>query len=311
MTSYYRALVIVVVLSVLKVTSGTTDTCRSIPFCTECPYNDENKPVCTKCSLGFGLDEATGGSPYQGDGRPCKLCSTNEGCVLCEKLSRCTRCKFAGGHGPDLNGVGTCSACIENCRYCGKSGGGKCDRCNVGYVLNADKTECTKCSIENCRNCDYSASSNKCDQCDYGYFIGNSGSQCFECPLNCHRCENANSCLLCKDGYFPTALTGSCEACVDNCVKCGSASTCRACKRGFYKTDDDKCSPCGQNCADCDSNGKCRRCVKGDMPPSGKCDCSQNCANCEKSGPGKCDKCRDGYTLTNGNICSRRDRDNF
>jgi len=242
----------------------TPTTCNAIKFCKTCPF-ENGKAVCTECAKLYALDTSA---------NACKACREIDGCWVCNNMTLCDRCRYPRKDGPDLNGVATCSACAENCKFCGKSGSGKCDRCLEGFSKD-------------------------------------SNGKCSQCPENSQECKrdvlipSRFAWVRCNNGFYQSSAD-TCSPCgVENCQFCTDASSCILCQAGFFSQGPDKCKECSSNCAVCDKkgNGKCNKCKNGKVSANGACDCGENCETCGDSGFGKCDKCKDGFKITEDKIC--------
>ena len=113
---------------------------------------------CETCMAGYYLSQARG---------VCLNCPT--GALQCT-LSSIQTCK----PGYSISN-GICTQCPENCLSCPTSNPSTCQQCSLGYYLSPSSSSlnmfCTKCSIQNCENCD---SASNCVQCSSGY----SGTLC-------------------------------------------------------------------------------------------------------------------------------------
>lgn len=231
--------------------------CHAIPQCLSCPLDKNNIPRCEQCQAPlYAYDNAT---------NSCLDCRTLEGCQLCFSLQKCSRCKSTK-LGADDNGLGTCSACPDNCFLCNRSS--SCDICKPGYRLLSDRT-------------------------------------CSACIANCRDCNDDTTCSRCMSGYFKTSPT-QCTACgVADCDICYDRTTCDRCASGFYLKNDRECASCPANCRSCKNGNQCTSCMNGKIGPNGACQCAPNCNQCNKSGWGKCDNCRNGFKLNADRTCDK------
>lgn len=279
------------------------------PVCLECGRDNNN---CTKCPFGYSINK---------EGK-CEKCHDPH-CIYCDQnASFCDGCEDGyfvridenrefTGYCEDINNY------VENCRRgLLQSDGFLCQACSYGYRKNNNK--CEKCQVENCRNCDTSAS--KCDVCYPGFNCAvSSGTECFNCAEldeNCVSC-NQNYCHQCKDGYVVTntktctvspfencneIFDGACEYCMtgygfdenkEKCIKC-EIEGCYSCGKNYKLCD--KCKD-HKICELCDENGKCTMCPDGYVLKDEKCvKCGvENCRSCLISDPNKCLMCFPGY----------------
>jgi len=83
------------------------------------------------------------------------------------------------------------------------------------------------------------------------------------------------------------------------CAKCESGpnpATCEVCRIGFGMTEEKQCAVCGANCKECANAGpgKCDTCKQGFTldAVSGQCKaCAAHCHKCDVAGPGGCNEC--------------------
>lgn len=90
-----------------------------------------------------------------------------------------------------------------------------CSRCEMGYILNREQTDCIESSS-------FGISTNSCSDLRYARNV-----LCTECTL----------------GYFPSNITGKCESCTNGyyqgCAICNQTNTsiCELCITGFYHSN--------------------------------------------------------------------------
>ena len=91
-----------------------------------------------------------------------------------------------------------------------------CQMCDDGYGLN-QKKECQKCSISNCRTCQFDDDGDEiCLKCEYGYsepILSNPPTNsCSKCKDGCNYCLNSESSYRDENG--------NCFDCPQKCEKC-------------------------------------------------------------------------------------------
>eukprot|EP00931_Biecheleriopsis_adriatica_P078958 TRINITY_DN52377_c0_g1_i1.p1 TRINITY_DN52377_c0_g1~~TRINITY_DN52377_c0_g1_i1.p1 ORF type:complete len:940 (+),score=181.52 TRINITY_DN52377_c0_g1_i1:180-2999(+) len=237
------------------------------------------------CMDGFGL--------IHGRCLPCEV----DDCRNCdEDLQLCQVCN--DGLGLDVNG--TCQRCAApHCRCTTKGG---CEECEDGWGPAGNNT-CLQC-LQGCKKC--SVSVQQCMECDVGFVLDN--LQCQQCISHCTNCSYSGSqrCDECRSGFGYNAYSQECLRCrVQNCIKCDGSdiNRCAECKQGFGVTPGGECENCGDFCTHCRSIGDCRACESGYTVEDGKCmGCADRCLSCLRAGPGRCDRCFDGFHLI-GEVC--------
>ncbi|CAJ1403977.1 unnamed protein product [Effrenium voratum] len=237
------------------------------------------------CKDGFGL--------HAGRCLPCKV----EDCRDCyEDLAVCGLCK--PGLGLDNNG--TCQQCGgPHCR-CFEKGG--CEECENGWGP-AENATCVECA-DGCSTCPVFHT--KCKECELGFVLER--EQCQRCVPHCRNCtvSGLDSCDECFPGFGLNMLTMKCNPCeVEHCLQCnGDQRRCSVCESGFGVTPEGLCQDCGEFCKECDAIHDCKVCQEGFVSLDGLClGCADRCGNCDKAGPAKCDRCFQGFHVTQEGIC--------
>lgn len=221
----------------------------------------------------------------------CLSCSSN--CISCIDSSLCLLCSTAYSLQNSLcvsscstgyvsvldnvvlpssnNTAYICKSCQQIFQYCSTCIALSCNTCQVGYLMNYDKTcvaicsygyvnisnICVACNIE-CKAC--TNIQNNCTSCNQNYvYYKNTAS-------------NINQCLAsCITGTF--VLNGVCTSCSSPCSTCVNSSTlCLTCLPDFYSLVNNglscvsscpsnsyiynnKCIYCDSVCSLCDANG--------------------------------------------------------
>jgi len=139
-------------------------------------------------------------------------------CMVCHTdPAECTRCNV--GY-TQIGDPAACVPCAKNCRFCEKSGQGKCDRgrCDQGFVVDATSQMCLACQSrdDGCEDsCDVSGPG-LCDpgQCSSGTLYDSTTKQCVACADGCHRCPSngAGKCDpdRCERNYHYNSTTQTC-----------------------------------------------------------------------------------------------------
>ncbi|KAL7712191.1 Uncharacterized protein QTN25_010169 [Entamoeba marina] len=169
----------------------------------------------------------------------------------------------------------------------------KCSECTSGYKVVDGK--CSKCTVENCGNCDSDV--NTCDDCLYGYYYNLTTNECIE-RTNFDHCNhyytNEDVCLGCESGYV--LIDNACVSCSDQyCDVCDENLKCKLCQNGYFMNENFTCSQCADWCKE--------------SPDDSDYICTHSANNCydhygclKRSSDGQtCLKCDDDYyTLDNG-----------
>ena len=180
--------------------------------------------------------------------------------------------------------------------------------------------EPTTCLVNNCATC-ATGSTTTCAVCKYGYYLSNESS-CKEVSSTCCISGNTvtNNIDACKSAAYQNPSTfspGSCPTCsVNNCTTCaaGSTTTCAVCEYGYYlsegicKSISSITAPCCIDGSTVRDTSTCQQ-VASNSPLSfaaGACSTTtptctvENCTRCENGNATKCQKCNNGYSLSNG-----------
>ncbi|EFO62632.1 VSP [Giardia lamblia P15] len=239
-------------------------------------------------------------------------------CKVVRGVEVCTRCR--AGH-VLVNGVCTgnsagyevVSGCpVLNCAQCNEDGR-TCDRCDDGYDLSKEKTECTKvpeqqCNTPNCKACDNPRTDREvCTECSDGNYLtptkqctqscGTIGGYydgdktCEPCDPSCVACttKGPTKCTLCPPGkrlqYTDEGAPQGGGSCVDECKPEGGAGGCETCGATIGGTK--YCSKCS---------------TSSEYPVNGVCTADNARASaCKvKDGKGGCTTCDNGYFLQDG-----------
>jgi hypothetical protein len=125
-----------------------------------------------------------------------------------------------------------------------------CQECALGYLPNADKTQCETVSlISNCLKYTREENNVKCVQCNKGYWRSSNGLSCVPDNLLIQGgCENAYvsesmTCSMCKTGHMMN-VDGACVKCGgDGCAICDpeAVSKCALCAGGYYMNSSYEC----------------------------------------------------------------------
>lgn len=99
-----------------------------------------------------------------------------------------------------------------------------CTACYPGFTKSGNDCLCT---VGNCDVCDIDPAT-KCERCAIGYYLNAAKSQCLQCATDakCAQCDKADDpttqCTICMPGYYVDDVL-SCAACsVSNCLKCNN-----------------------------------------------------------------------------------------
>ena len=170
--------------------------CNKIKNCSTC-FGDKYHIVCSSCESFFYLEN--------------NKCIRKESCIIGEK-EKCKSCKDE-----------------ENLMN-------QCKTCNEGYYLseNTNKTECLKCDIDKCLECNIKNNNLICNKCKNGYELLNNLCVEIACErgknekcLSCRKEEGRkNECETCNDGYLISKESSTiCSKCtINNCKRCGILS---------------------------------------------------------------------------------------
>ena len=99
-----------------------------------------------------------------------------------------------------------------------------------------------------------------CAACLAGYIITADNLQCNICPLGCSQCSSTNTCITCSAGNYLN--NGLCLSCGAGCNAC-NGPVCTLCVVGYTLTANNICISCIPNCVQCTSNGVCQKCADG------------------------------------------------
>lgn len=301
---------------------------RCSPNCATCKGSSD---ICQSCPKGLQLDSAT------------KKCVVQN----CLRMSGniCVEC--ISGYYTDFTGT-TCLLCTKPCKTC-RGFSNWCTSCEKDYVLFS-----SSCMLFNCTT----MSGLKCDVCENGFYL-TAEKTCAKCDATCSQClgsattctacpnglqrENGKckvpncdtmdgtTCTKCTSGFFATSPT-SCQRCKFPCAECSESptrctncagntlltnfecriqncaimngSTCERCNNGYFATSGRKeCHLCAANCATCsDKNTTCTSCSPDKMLDTKSNQCVT--PNCDKMVSNVCLDCAPGhYPNPNGNKC--------
>ena len=190
--------------------------------------------------------------------------------------------------------------------FCQTMSGQKCSRCQTGYELNDDQTQCNKKSItiENCVSESTSGSDIVCSICKNGYFTSTDEKSCVE-NTNCFLAneQNPSFCLKCLDYYYPNSK-GKCE--LSYCLNKNGNGKCKTCYPQFYLNEKDECVKIPfEYCKDGDDE-ECFQCLDGfTLTSEGeKKICKKDVEDhCQTKTGDTCTACENGYSLNANNQC--------
>lgn len=198
--------------------------------------------------------------------------AANKGCIPLNPLCRvsnqtdgsCLMCY--GGYTLTSNGLCIVPTCTDP--NCAQKSGAQCLSCNDRYYL-----EQGVCTAVNPQCYTYEMSTGRCTNCFTGFFV--SKGQCLPSvkseDSNCQTADLSGHCIKCHDGYHPSKADGKCQPVSLLCANFDYAlNKCTSCLQGYVLQDDD--------------------CI---FPSLGV---DVHCTHYTNS---YCDKCQDGYTLTN------------
>ena len=281
-------------------------------------YNEK----CKECKDGY-YNNLTEGICYSNK-------EDNEQKYCTEFLEKCKQCIDKYYLGEDSK----CSSTMN----CSESYLGNCTKCRENYYLGKLDNKCT--NIENCSRSDYKY---VCQECDDGYYlygtqkcinddeydgkykncklVSDKTDICTECKIHFYLDKTDNKCYDNTGNVFP-----KCSIVIKNSQ---GNKVCNACESPYYLGDEDlKCTlvtDCAISSEDAKICLKCRpsTCLNHFL---NKCQMNYNfdeedgnevCYNCLETTDGKkCDKCDEGFTLTNQGYCidetacARREGDN-
>ena len=184
--------------------------CNKTEHCNSC-FGEKNYIVCTSCDEGYTLSENLCIIPscVIGENEKCKTCNKliknecqtcNEGFYLPSDGNKkiCEKCK--------INNCEECSGTIKNpiCLKCKIGFELYNNNCEEQKCIIGNNEKCTSCSKEKGKE-------EECGECNDGYFIptnSNLKTQCSKCSLkNCKKCSgklNNDTCLECNNNYITT-----------------------------------------------------------------------------------------------------------
>lgn len=192
---------------------------------------------CSQCGMGYYLEENT-----------CKKCIDN--CLECDNDNECKQCDKWGGYFPSSNKCYKCPSEYELCE-------GYLEFCKDNYYLDPySNKNCVKSSIANCQFSAKNNEKEMCQMCDdgYGLLIKDEKTECKKCTIsNCRTCnfdeEGKELCSKCEDGYSEALLSNppfsSCSKCKNGCNYCLDSES-------SYRDEDGICFDCPENCEKCE-----------------------------------------------------------
>jgi hypothetical protein len=287
---------------------------KSIPYCYKCQKDSDS--ICTNCISYYYLSS---------DGKQCKPCKrkkNNEGCLICsdDEDKKCQRCDD-GYYFISEEECGKCSDLFgDNCTSCSISPYDfkpYCTKCSYGYAIGSNG-KCKKYNEKIYSAQDYILVDN-----DY-YILRNSS----KAIPNCIKMELINiddngneiySCLECFPNYILSIDVNRIKTCVnpesykhlDLCLISRKENigennyTCLLCQRSLFVTSEyDK--ELQKKICKCEKEYYFKKYSYSYDERCGKCSkIINNCNECyeNESRTIICNRCEEGYALTNNNQC--------
>lgn len=255
---------------------------RTAKNCTSCYMGSLNGGVCTACNDNNALDCLPSGPAF---------------------ASHCASGYTSAFYTSSIMIVvmgGRCMACINNCHKCDITGPRNCDlnECYMGFVQIRGTTNCTQCP-GGCPSCS-TDDPNVCLFCPSGQHTTIAGG-CMPCAINCKACTDNSTCTKCNNGY--QVIGTACVVIPANCVALETNLSCAACYKGFSLGSNGFCL---LDTA-CNSTNTCLTCAVEAFLSAGKCQACgtlpTNCLTCNRGNSSQCIRCKDGFYVSEGNIC--------
>ena len=281
----------VIILIVLNLSLSENSCIANENHCNKC---NKLTKLCIQCDKDIYIPDEYGGCEY------------SHKCVL--GLNQCDECDDSGklckkctdGHFPDLNGG--CSY-TDNCEI---SYRGQCLKCKDNYALIGEESLYGEKHIKICKslysgdlkNCELiNYSIGVCAKCKEGYYLNAGDNKCSKTE-NCYE-SVYETCTKCDPGYYLDKKEAKCKNQTDifaNCKESLDGKTCDVCNDFYYHDEEGKCTSF-KYCLK--SNFlKCEKCQEGYFltQVGGVCVNTENCYSGEQD-IGICSTCNDGYYL--------------
>ena len=223
-----------------------------------------------------------------------KICQVGKNyCLECDSDGKlCNSCD--SGYAPDENG-----GCSYS-NYCEISYNGECLKCKENYILIGQQYNFKICKsifsndFQNCKT--INSEKGYCEECETGFYLNNGDKKC----TKVERCNESifGNCIKCNRGYYFDIKENLCkkqEKQFLHCKQTIDGRTCDICDDETFFDENRNCS--FSNYCSNSSNGKCQKCINGYyLTNNSLCSESENCYSSD-SESGVCLKCIDNYYL--------------
>ena len=281
---------------------GEDKKCSTSKNCAESNYG-----TCKYCITGYHLGKD-------------KICNNIDKCVLSNYYNTCEECEEGYYFNITSN---ECEKEYEGFYNCVKTNsfGQYCDKCRLDFYLNYPDHKCySNLEHNEFYKCAFTYGE-ECHSCVPDYYLGYIDKKCTKIQ-GCEISENENKCIKCdSESYCLNVKTGNClsneyieveeDKFYYRCNYTNEEGTeCAECIDN-YRLNDKKLCVFDDFCEEFDQNKKCKKCIQDKQEEyiyyclnddfdctvtyTKGCELCNNVTNFEQ-----CDKCKDGYTLQDG-----------
>ena len=278
-------------------------------YCTKTNYLTK---LCIKCEKDIFVPDLKGGCE---GAKKCIL--GNNYCKECGEDSKlCKVCE--DGYFPDENGG--CSY-TNNCEI---SDHGQCIKCKDNFMLIGENSYlykgfilCKSINSEDFKNCEeINIRRGICKKCKEGFYLNSGDNRCIE-TANCTE-SSFGKCKSCHNNYYLDKRDNVCkkkEGAFSHCKQTLDGKKCDICEDDYYFDEEGNCVS-ANFCSKGGKSGKCEKCIDGyyltNSAYETACTKEQNCYSADKDS-GLCFECDKNYYLDfkDGNCKSNTEDNEF
>ena len=284
---------------------------KSCIFLPSCKTGFNHCRICNSITNLCSLCQNDNYTPDKNGGCKSKCILGINNCIKCNEDNLCETCD--DGYFLDENGG--CSY-TNNCEI---SENGECILCKENYILIGFEESikiCKSLFSEDLKNCiQINNETGLCEECKEDFYLNSGDKRC----SHSKKCFQSvfGKCIKCNMGYYLDIRTEECIVQNDIFIHCKESidgKTCEVCDDNYYFNENKTCISINYCLKESNEYNKCEKCIEGYFLTENNSSCTseKNCFTGDKD-TGVCLICKDNYYIDykDGKCKSNQENNNF